>query len=333
MFDNFIQALPQKVRCSKNLDWGTEYQKKEKALSFPYVELNQFYKKFIALDIDIPGSFELWNDKGLPPPTIIIVNPVTTHTQYFYELKTPVYYTEHARRAPQRFYEDIDLGLTHKLGADLSFASHIVKNPLHKSWRTIVHATTYDLEDFKEYGVECSGHRRQLRKQAETSSVGRNCTLFDTLRFWAYGAVRSYDCHDSFVQAVDKRALEINLTFSTWSSGVLPVKEVLSTAKSVSRYTWSRRFNLGNKKMKRIGILADQITEDMSSTERKRLGADYTNILKRDNLDDKIKHAIYECQQRGLSPTMGNLDKFGVARSTFSKHKDYIKRWVEVMTK
>lgn len=333
MFDSFIEALPQKVRCSDDLEYGTEYQKKEKALAFPYIELNQFYKKFIALDIDIPGSFELWDDKGLPPPSIIIVNPVSTHTQYFYELKSPVYYTENARRSPQKFYEDIDLGLTHILGADLSFASHVVKNPLHKSWRAIVHPATYDLEDFKEYGVESTGHRRKLRKDVEGLLVGRNCTLFDTLRFWAYGAVKGYDCHDSFALAVDKRALDINLTFSTWSSGVLPVKEVLSTAKSVSSYTWRKRHNLGNRKQKRIGILADQITEDMSSTERKRLGGEFSGIVRTEKLDEKIKHAIYQCQQKGLPPTMGNLDKFGVARSTFSKHKEYIQKWVKVMTK
>lgn len=333
MLDNFINHLPEKVRCSEDLEFGTSYQKKEKALAFPYIELNQFYKKFIALDIDIPGSAFLWDEKGLPPPTIIIVNPASTHSQYFYELKTPVYYIENSRRHPQKFYEDMDLGLTYRLGADLSFVSHIVKNPLHESWRTIVHPQcVYDLEDFKEYGVESAGHKRKLRKEADSSLGGRNCTLFDTLRFWAYGSVKNYDHHDEFTTAVDSKALNINQSFTTWSKGILPAKEVLSTAKSVSKYTWKRRFNLGNKKLKRVGILAEQITEDMSSTERKKLGAEFSHIVRTEKVDDKIKAAIYKCKERGLEPNRLHLTKNGLSESTYFKYKSKVEDWIRLLT-
>ena len=97
MLTSFIEALPEKVRSAEYKDEGTRFRKREKALAYRYVELNQLYKKFIALDIDIPGSAFLWDERGLPPPSIIVINPENTHCHYFYELKVPVYYTEQAR--------------------------------------------------------------------------------------------------------------------------------------------------------------------------------------------------------------------------------------------
>ena len=104
MFSGFIEALPDKVRSSNDLEYGCKFRKKEKALQHLYVELPQLYKKFIALDIDIPGSFDLWYHLGLPPPTYVMVNPENAKCHYLYELKTPVYYTEHSRRGPQTLY-------------------------------------------------------------------------------------------------------------------------------------------------------------------------------------------------------------------------------------
>ncbi len=66
MHESFIAALPDKVRSAEFKDEGTRFRKKEKALAYRYVELNQLYKKFIALDIDKPESAFLWDERGLP---------------------------------------------------------------------------------------------------------------------------------------------------------------------------------------------------------------------------------------------------------------------------
>lgn len=187
MYASFIQALPDKVRSAEFKDEGTKFRKREKALGYRYVELNQLYKKFIALDIDTPGSAYLWDEHGLPPPTIVVVNPENAHCHYLYELNTPVYYTEEARRAPQKFYEATDIALTRLLGADAAFTGHLVKNPLHPSWRTICNHRSYDLEDFQEYGVDLTPHRR--KEVLRDSGIGRNTTLFDTLRHWVLNCI------------------------------------------------------------------------------------------------------------------------------------------------
>lgn len=326
MYSSFIESLPSKVRSADWKNEGTRFRKRENALSYRYVELNQLYKKFIALDIDAPASAYRWEERGLPPPSIVVVNAENTHCHYLYELKTPVYYTEEARRAPQKFYEATDIALTYLLEADLGFTGHLVKNPLHPSWRGIFHQVSYDLEDFQEYGVDLKANSRKTA--LHESGIGRNTTLFDTLRHWAYAEVRNHSTHAAFQTAVDSKALNINECFTDHANGPLPAKEVLSTAKSVGKWTWKHRNSIGTQKNR--GVL--QLPADMPVKEKQAHGADYSHIVRTEKVDDTIKTAIHSCKQRGLSLTSGNLEKCGLARSTFSKHKAAVQNWIRLLT-
>jgi hypothetical protein len=326
MFESFIEALPDKVRSAEYKDEGTRFRRKEKALAYRYVELNQLYKKFIALDLDTPGSAFLWDERGLPPPTFVIVNPKNTHCHYLYELKTPVYYTEEARRAPQKFYEATDIALTHMLGADLGFTGHLVKNPIHPSWLRMCHNTRYDLEDFQDYGVDLRAYKRKLALRE--SGIGRNTTLFDTLRHWAYVEVKKYPSLATFQASVDTKALTINGHFIDHLNGVLPTKEVLSTAKSVGKWTWKHRNSIGNQKNR--GVL--ELPDDMPIKEKQALGADYSHVVRTEKVDDTIKAAIHTCKQRGLKINSGNLGKCGLSMSTYYKHKDAVQNWVRILS-
>lgn len=326
MYASFIGALPDKVRSAEFKDEGTKFRRKEKALAYRYVELNQLYKKFIALDIDVPGSAFLWDERGLPPPTFVIINPENSHCHYLYELRVPVYYTEEARRAPQKFYEATDIALTHMLGADLGFTGHLVKNPIHPYWHTICHNNKVDLEDFQDYGVDLRAYKRKLALRE--SGIGRNTTLFDTLRHWAYVEVKKYPSLAAFQASVDTKALTINGHFIDHLNSVLPAKEVLSTAKSVGKWTWKHRNSIGNQKNR--GVL--ELPEDMSIKEKQAQGAAYTNVVRTESIDDTIKLAIHTCKQRGLTLTSGNLEKCGLARSTFSKHREAVQNWIRILT-
>ncbi|MYM40162.1 replication initiation protein [Duganella qianjiadongensis] len=325
MFTSFIKALPEKVRSAEFKDEGTRFRKRDKALAYRYIELNQLYKKFIALDIDTPGSAFLWDERGLPPPSIIVINPENTHCHYLYELRTPVYYTEEAHRAPQKFYEATDIALTNLLGADLGFTGHLVKNPTHPSWRRICHQVNYDLDDFQEYGLDLRANKRKLALY--DSGIGRNTTLFDTLRHWAYAEVRNHNSLVVFQAAVDSKALSINEHFTDHLSGVLPAKEILSTAKSVGKWTWKHKNSIGTQKNR--GVL--ELPVDMPLNERQSLGAAYTNINRTEAVDDKIKVAIHACKKRGLEVTPGNLEKCGLAGSTFRKHREATWNWIRLL--
>lgn len=289
MYASFIEALPHKVRSAEFKDEGTRFRKREKAISYRYLELNQLYKKFIALDIDEPASAYLWDERGMPPPSIVVINPENTHCHYLYELNTPVYYTQEARRAPQKFYEATDIALTRKLGADPAFTGHLVKNPLHPSWRTIRHQVSYDLEDFQEFGVDLTGCRR--KQVLRDSGIGRNTTLFDTLRHWAYQYVLEQPSYAVFQVAVDTKALSINGAFLDCEKGILPAKEVLSTARSVGTWTWRHKDSIGNQKNR--GVMG--LPADMSTKAKQSAGAAYAhsnNAAKQSTRDAVLQAAI-----------------------------------------
>lgn len=301
MFNSFIEALPEKVRSTDDFEYGTRFRKKENALKFRYVEANQFYKKHIILDIDEPGSAYWWEEKNLPPPSIVVINPENAHCHYLYELNVPVYYTENAKRAPQKFYENTDIALTNALGADLDYVGKFVKNPLHPSWLVIKHNATYDLEDFGEY-LDLQAHKK--KQKLEASLGGRNTTLFDTLRLWAYQEVKQHTFYVSFQDLVDKKAQSINLMFLDNHNGVLPAKEVLSTAKSVGKWTWRHQYSIGNGGKNR-GVLG--LPGDMPLQQKQVEGAAYTNDTRKKNTLQAILDAAVALKTAGTPITQKSV--------------------------
>lgn len=301
MYASFIEALPHKVRSAEYKNEGTKFRKREKAISYRYLELNQLYKKFIALDIDEPASAYLWDERGMPAPSIVVVNPENTHCHYLYELNTPVYYTEEARRAPQKFYEATDIALTRKLGADPAFTGHLVKNPLHPSWRTICHQVSYDLEDFQEFGLDLRGYKHKQR--LIESPEGRNTSLFHTLRHWAYRDVLQQDSYELFQHGVDSKALSLNGAFLDCEKGILPAKEVLSTAKSVGTWTWRHRATIGQQKNR--GVM--ELPADMSTKAKQAAGASYVNEARSKSTAEAVLQAAIALRAAGTPITQQSV--------------------------
>ncbi|HDS1213542.1 TPA: primase C-terminal domain-containing protein, partial [Shewanella algae] len=67
--------------------------------------------------------------------------------------------------------------------------------------------------------------------------LGRNCTLFDKTRKWAYRAIRQgWPEYDPWLQACIERAKAYNLQFSA----PLDENEVLGIAKSIAKWTSNR---------------------------------------------------------------------------------------------
>ncbi|HCG3424429.1 TPA: primase C-terminal domain-containing protein, partial [Acinetobacter baumannii] len=66
--------------------------------------------------------------------------------------------------------------------------------------------------------------------------LGRNCMMFDTVRFWAYEAIRAFisGSPDSWYAEVLKVAINANGAFLE----PLPYSEVKATAKSIARWVW-----------------------------------------------------------------------------------------------
>lgn len=320
MIEEFVSSLPEKVRSTNSFEEGTKFRSRENSLAFRYIEHNQIYRKYLVVDVDRKESAYLWEDLGLPPPTIITVNPATTHSHYLWELKTPVIFTEAGRAHPKRFYENVDSALTRAIpGADPAYVGKFTRNPLHTYWRTITHKVSYDLADFGEY-IDITPARKRI--DLAWNIEGRNSTLFDTVRVWAYMAVKIYAFYIDFCEQVVFKAHEVNQQFSDLPGGMLPAKEVLSTARSIADWTWRHK----GEYFKNRGVMGLPAT--MPLQEKQKEGAAYANVKRLENAEERIKLAIYRAKQANRPLTMVQLEKFGLSRSTYSDHRDLVEKWI-----
>ena len=72
---------------------------------------------------------------------------------------------------------------------------------------------------------------------------------------------------------MDTKALSINGAFIDCQNGILPAKEVLSTAKSVGTWTWRHKDSIGNQKNR--GVM--ELPADMSKKAKQAAGAAYAH--------------------------------------------------------
>ena len=192
--DDFYNHLHDSVKTSNNFERdGTKFRKREKVFEFAYCALNEVFRQYLSFDLDDPPTpcVFRYEDVGLPPPTIITINPVNAHCHYLYQLKTPVAYHDQSHEKPQAFFEGIQNAMTHSLKADLSFAHAMTKNPLHPKWKVITNPAIYELSDFLEYKLP---HRPDKPLSADLNVRGRNDQLFHTLAARFYVSLDACPC-------------------------------------------------------------------------------------------------------------------------------------------
>ena len=134
--------------------------------------------------------------------------------------------------APLRYAAAIEAALREKLGADLGYSRLICKNPLHTHWLVQVwEPASYDLSWLADY-LDLSPYNG--RKQLPAYGLGRNCTLFEKTRQWAYKAIRQgWPGYEAWLSAVIDRAIGYNVQFEP----PLPANEVRHIAKSIAKWT------------------------------------------------------------------------------------------------
>ena len=189
---------------------------------------------FICLDIDHEHGAMRWAEEYLPPPRWTSQNSENGHAHIVYELKTPVCTSEHGSRKALDYLAKIQAGLVRATRADVGYTNFITKNPMHEHWRTEVWTKeAYELNYLAEF-VDL----RPLTATEKEYGLGRNCTLFDTVRHWAYSAIRGHrgKTWEQWYQSVLKHAQNANMMFLE----PLPYSEIRATAKSIAKYCWKR---------------------------------------------------------------------------------------------
>lgn len=239
-FDLFAEdRLPRKPYCSNDLESGLMIRPLETALAMRYIQPNRpGMQSYLAFDVDRPEAGAAWIDRNVPRPSFVIKNPENGHAHYLYVLESAVCTTSAARLAPLRYLEAIERAIRHELDADVGYCGLIIKNPVHRHWQTIVSQTVpYSLADLANH-LDLTTKAANSDVMREIAGLGRNCNVFDGLRFWAYKAVAGYwrpNGETAWLAAVKDHAHSLNLFAEP-----LQYKEVNQIAKSVGKWVWKR---------------------------------------------------------------------------------------------
>ena len=233
----FIQSLPYKPYCTNNLENGLLIRPMQTALTYKYIQYNSpAVVQIVVFDIDRQvddvGYFQRHNAQK---PNRIVKNPVNGHAHALYFLNAGVCRSDAARLKPLRYLAAIEGALCRQLQADPSFAGMITKNPLHPNWETVaVHDHLFSLGELAAgLDLKAANEKNYCRE----AGVGRNVTAFDSVRFWAYSAVREHWGPGGFqgwIKAVEERVAGVNCQFPT----PLPISETTAIAKSIAKWTW-----------------------------------------------------------------------------------------------
>jgi hypothetical protein len=236
--EQYSLSLPDRPYCTNNLGGKLRILDRERASGYAIIQHNSpLILKWMVFDIDSADAYYRANDRGCPPPTFIALNPANGHCHAAYFLEKPVTAFAASSRSAIQFYDDVERGLTHKLGADCAYSGFLSKNPLSSRWETDWQAVRpYRLDTLNDC-LDSSDKRRALIR--EPSAIGRNYTTFDAIRVVAYKRCLSFKkdgrTFDEFALMLRESAQAVNCTFSTRLSDT----EIKSIVRSVAKWVWN----------------------------------------------------------------------------------------------
>lgn len=253
LFDLDEVYRPRRPLCSNQKDGIYKRRPKKDALDYAYIETNPFaIQSLIVADVDF-GDFWGYEHVGIPAPSWRTSTIFSDSYHAVWALRDPVCLTDAARRPPVNLLARVESGLRRALDADESYGGRITKNPVSDAHRTTwgvnnEHSAdsiaTYSLKEL----ANALDYAHLLpksweRKALENSGVGRNVTLFDITRNWAYRAVKRYwdGTYDEWEETVLAYALNKNLgTIADIWGNPLPRNEVRHLSRSIAKWVWRR---------------------------------------------------------------------------------------------
>jgi hypothetical protein len=232
----FNDRLPHKPYFSDDLHFGVRIAGKERAILAKYIQFNQPHAMFwLGFDVARTGATIDWSDRNAPAPTLTITNPDNGHANLLYALKTSIRTAPpDGKMKPLRYAAAVENALRKKLEADTVCSGLICKNPNHSYWKIAVwQPKRYTLDWLADSHDLNAANGKEI---VADCSLGRNCTLFDKTRKWAYRAIRQgWPEYDQWQQACYERASAYNLQFEA----PLEDGEVMGVAKSIAKLTAS----------------------------------------------------------------------------------------------
>jgi hypothetical protein len=298
ILQQFYGSLPPKPYCTDELGF-LKIRPKAQAVKDAYIQPNPITRAYwMVFDIDSPQS-RYWPDEWhMPTPNLEARNPENNHQHLFYMIDPAVYTLRQARRKPLELAADVDQGLTCLLEADPGYGKLIAKNPLSERWIVYIwHGLAWGLTELLEYIPERI--KGQKRRSQDVIGLGRNCTVFDLAREYAYREWRRLHFRDAdrLFEVVYDYGMNINQTFRV----PMLAQEVRSIARSISRWTSRHMSAEGLRAWGEPGRQRSLQVRQTKAADK----AEAIRVYKTANPDASVRQmaAIFEC-------SVGSINKY-----------------------
>jgi len=325
----FTQRLPRKPYATDDPSRGVRIMYAHNALRKRYIQVGRYPHGVFRLVVDVDQPGEWWWDRAEDlHPSLVLVNPETKRAHVFYELDNPVP-VEAASQKSLEFLADAEAMLEAYFGADPGYTGLLARNPVW--WRE--HYPGYVLWGGRLWTLTdlVFWLRRLLPRgwkvEREATGYGRNCTLFDVLRHYAYlhvdafRRVNDFPGFRSFLDAYAK-AQNWNL-FHNHPKGPLLDNEIKHIVKSVAGWTWQnywgRRITLptsstGRPDRSRLSRVERAEIPPLSPEEQAKV-RQANNEARQREAREKLAAAYQRLLERGAKITVRGLAReAGVSR-------------------
>ncbi len=287
---------------------------KKYAHNYQQIQINtNFHFNAIIMDIDDPKLIARWDEKGLPTPTIQVLNRDNDKGHLIWLLNTPVY-KEHKHAVD--YYKTIVSSLKELLQADMAYQNHQTKNFLNTNlYRVFYNDVAYDLGDFERFILKNVQYFRENNHLSHLASYSRHIYLFEVLRRYGYSFAKEENLKSKLI----KQAEQINQTFSN------PIKTKY-IVKSIHTFCQKNQNNFRSKNSKKVmkfkkisGLSPVEFKKEVK--RRQSLSAKRTTAIKKRRTSIKIKLAIDILIRNKKSLTIENLAKCAkLSTSTIRRH-------------
>lgn len=267
----FETNLPKKPYCTDDLVYGLKIRNAETAITKRFIQPNSPTDlRWLVYDVDRPTAHFDWDEVHAPAPNLTVMNPENGHAHLLYGLEVPVYTHMTAQKNPIRYAASVDIALTGLLEADQAYSKLICKNPLHDSWNTkIWRNESYNLGELADW-LDLSKYQDQRRKLPDIG-LGRNCSLFDLTRFFAYREIRKPTQNYLFDEMyTEEDFIDRCIAYAEQHNDFtapLPDGECNSIGKSIGRWVYRHMSSDGfrqwaeNRRMKSIQVRSQRSEE------------------------------------------------------------------------
>lgn len=237
--------LPAFLKSTNDPNHGIIVRPKESALEYSHIQLDASgFRSVLLFDVDDSLCGYTWDDKLLPEPSWIAVNPKNGHSHIAYVLHHPVVRLDEKHAKPVQFLNVVKRGIQLQLGADPAYNGALTKNPMSSQWQTRFSDRAYTLSELYEWirpdvlklaNSSVLGHDETHQQGLIAAALGRNDYVFNATRRDAYS---NWDTLARLDTKLQLAWLEENAAAHNLAHGgtLLASSEIRQTAKSVSKF-------------------------------------------------------------------------------------------------